>query len=132
MLASTWVPAEALIDCTTQGMGFLNNIEVGGSGGRRFTKVHQKFLSKFGMEALRALLAGAIPTPHDRTPCSPRSPAARWQKATLSRVWKEKALLFLGEESLLCLDETTLSCVGKDRAAGGPRVRPEGVLREPL
>ena len=49
MLASTWVPAKALIDCTTQDAVVRINIEIGGSGGggvsRRYTKMFSK-LSK--------------------------------------------------------------------------------------
>ena len=41
MLASTWVPAKALIDCTTQDTFFPINIEIGGSGGRRFPPAYQ-------------------------------------------------------------------------------------------
>ena len=41
MLASTWVPAKAVIDCTTQDTFFPINIEIGGSGGRRFPPAYQ-------------------------------------------------------------------------------------------
>ena len=124
MLASTWVPAKALIDCTTQDTIFPINVEIGGSGGRRFTPVHRWVLSKFqrasflrwcnnsGINRLGPSFRSLLCYGGRHSRCCRRKPSlvfgrkrpsSSLEKKAFSCAGKEKALLVLGEENfLLC------------------------------